>query len=259
MERLPTPVFLPGEFHGLYSPWGRKESDTTEWLTHSLTHTLQGVPSVSLFDMLLSVYHLYGATKSTISWCHQWTTKKLQVKCTVWGKSFEMRIPWMGLTAFSSVVEFLLWYWICSALYQRAQPSPTDIEIRLFHFMASFKLVLFLWYFFYKLASTYKTIKAWKEIIWKEKKKSTFSVSFQWDQINKPPEVKLARQWAYSQSCVSSFPCSNFSLKLSESCVHPVISLRGWLNLEPNCCPVCVLCSLNRKKINQLNGRKKVW
>jgi len=29
-ERLPTPVFWPGEFHGLYSPWGRKESDTTE-------------------------------------------------------------------------------------------------------------------------------------------------------------------------------------------------------------------------------------
>ena len=25
-ERLPTPVFWPGEFHGLYSPWGRKES-----------------------------------------------------------------------------------------------------------------------------------------------------------------------------------------------------------------------------------------
>ena len=39
----PTPVFLPGEFHGQrnlvgYSPWGHKESDTTEWLrTH--THT----------------------------------------------------------------------------------------------------------------------------------------------------------------------------------------------------------------------------
>ena len=27
-ERLPTSVFLPGEFHGLYSLWGRKESDT---------------------------------------------------------------------------------------------------------------------------------------------------------------------------------------------------------------------------------------
>ena len=29
-ERLLTPVLWPGEFQGLYSPWGRKESDTTE-------------------------------------------------------------------------------------------------------------------------------------------------------------------------------------------------------------------------------------
>ena len=34
----PTPVFLPGESHGQrslagYSPWGGKESDTTEQLT----------------------------------------------------------------------------------------------------------------------------------------------------------------------------------------------------------------------------------
>ena len=29
-ERLPTPVFWPGEFHGPYSLWGRKELDTTE-------------------------------------------------------------------------------------------------------------------------------------------------------------------------------------------------------------------------------------
>ena len=37
----PTPVFLPGEFHGQRtlvdcSPWGRKESDTTE-ATNTLT------------------------------------------------------------------------------------------------------------------------------------------------------------------------------------------------------------------------------
>ena len=31
-ERLPTPVFWPGEFRGLYSPWGHKELDTTERL-----------------------------------------------------------------------------------------------------------------------------------------------------------------------------------------------------------------------------------
>ena len=30
-EQLPTPVFWPGEFHGLYSPWGCKESDMTAW------------------------------------------------------------------------------------------------------------------------------------------------------------------------------------------------------------------------------------
>ena len=34
-ERLPTPVFWPGEFHGLYSPWGCKELDTTERLSFS--------------------------------------------------------------------------------------------------------------------------------------------------------------------------------------------------------------------------------
>ena len=34
-ERLPTPVLWPGESHGLYSPWGRKESDTTERLAFS--------------------------------------------------------------------------------------------------------------------------------------------------------------------------------------------------------------------------------
>ena len=36
-EWLPTPVFLPGEFHGQWSlasycPWGHKEVDTTEKL-----------------------------------------------------------------------------------------------------------------------------------------------------------------------------------------------------------------------------------
>ena len=35
---VPSPVFLPREFHGQrslvsYSPWGRKESDTTKQLT----------------------------------------------------------------------------------------------------------------------------------------------------------------------------------------------------------------------------------
>ena len=34
---LSTPVFWPEEFHGLHSPWGHKELDTTERLSLSLT------------------------------------------------------------------------------------------------------------------------------------------------------------------------------------------------------------------------------
>ena len=42
---LPSPVFLPGEFHGQrsfvgYSPWGHKESDTTEKLILLLSYFL---------------------------------------------------------------------------------------------------------------------------------------------------------------------------------------------------------------------------
>ena len=53
-EWLPTGVLLPGESHGQrslvgYSPWVRKESDTTEQLT--------------LFPL-----HLWGI----LSCCHQW-------------------------------------------------------------------------------------------------------------------------------------------------------------------------------------------
>ena len=32
-EQLPTPVFWHGEFHGLYSPLGHKELDTTEQIS----------------------------------------------------------------------------------------------------------------------------------------------------------------------------------------------------------------------------------
>ena len=44
----PTPVFLPEKFHGQrslagYSPWGHKESDTTEWLNNNKqNHFMQG-------------------------------------------------------------------------------------------------------------------------------------------------------------------------------------------------------------------------
>ena len=42
LEWLPTPVFWPREFRGLYSPWTCKESDTTEQLSHTNQFQVSG-------------------------------------------------------------------------------------------------------------------------------------------------------------------------------------------------------------------------
>ena len=61
MERLPTPVFWPGEFHGPYSQWGRKESDETDRLSLSLLLDLERCKQdylpekVSIFHFVLEL------------------------------------------------------------------------------------------------------------------------------------------------------------------------------------------------------------
>ena len=47
-ERLPTPVFRPGELHGLYNPWGHEESDTTERIWLHFTSWFSQVPMSEL-------------------------------------------------------------------------------------------------------------------------------------------------------------------------------------------------------------------
>ena len=49
-KRLPTSVFWPGEFHGLYSLWSCKESDTTERLSLSKGGTRTSVYREMDFD-----------------------------------------------------------------------------------------------------------------------------------------------------------------------------------------------------------------
>ena len=57
-ERLPTAVFWPGECHGLNSPWGRKESDTTKPL--SLSFIFYPFHKLSPFYKLnYLIYHCY--------------------------------------------------------------------------------------------------------------------------------------------------------------------------------------------------------
>jgi len=63
----PTPVFLPGEFHGQrnlvgYSPWGLKESDTTE----QVLDDGKTKPSVSLFFNISFIYLLIWLPLSSL-------------------------------------------------------------------------------------------------------------------------------------------------------------------------------------------------
>ena len=63
--RLCTPVFWPGKFHGLYSPWDRKESDMTEQL--SLSPAL--LPGESHGERSIAGYSTWGHKDR-----HNWVT-----------------------------------------------------------------------------------------------------------------------------------------------------------------------------------------
>ena len=53
-ERLPTPVVWPGEFHEQYSPWGRKELDTIDWLSFSLYFDIRKCDATSFVFLFQS-------------------------------------------------------------------------------------------------------------------------------------------------------------------------------------------------------------
>ena len=82
---LPTPVFLPGELHGQrrlggFSPWGCKESDTTERLIHTHKQTWSTVPYKDGFRQSLPTYavrcvkgtHGRNICKLSLSTFFQW-------------------------------------------------------------------------------------------------------------------------------------------------------------------------------------------
>ena len=92
-ERLPTPVFWPGEFHGLYSSWGGKESDTIEQL--------------SLFT-----FTPYGYLKFMVSEsCGPWLTCTFEQSGAEWNEGFPLPGPqprW--LVAETDASEILVWF-----------------------------------------------------------------------------------------------------------------------------------------------------
>ena len=52
-ERLPTPVFRSGEFHGLYSPW-ESQRVGHDWATFTLTHSW-----FTMFQVYSKIIQLY--------------------------------------------------------------------------------------------------------------------------------------------------------------------------------------------------------
>ena len=73
-ERLPTPVFCPGQFHRLYRTWRHKELDTTEWLSVQFS-SVQSLSRVWLCDPMnhitpgLPVHHqLPEFTQTHVHW-----------------------------------------------------------------------------------------------------------------------------------------------------------------------------------------------
>ena len=70
-ERLPTPVFWPGEMHGLYSPRSRKEWDTTERLSFHFTSLL-----------LVSVLKILALTQVSVKLFQKWISETTTPKTT---------------------------------------------------------------------------------------------------------------------------------------------------------------------------------
>ena len=78
-EWQPTPVFLPGEFHGQrslvgYNQWGRKESDTTEQL------------SLSLFTLLFPTHIHSNDNFQEKFW--MWQAQQMKNICLCWSSFF---------------------------------------------------------------------------------------------------------------------------------------------------------------------------
>ena len=93
-ECLPTPVFLPGEFHGQtslagYSLWGCKESDTTEQLTLSLFRHIRKHLLIFFPNRYLQFIYLWGWRGDWIKESYPvWTTEPLPEMLT--------RVPVLG-------------------------------------------------------------------------------------------------------------------------------------------------------------------
>jgi len=78
-----APVFLPGDSHGQrrlvgYSPWGHKESDTTEWLAHTHHCRKEGRCAVGCGECKRKVHN---AVEIMLSFCKERMENRNKYTC----------------------------------------------------------------------------------------------------------------------------------------------------------------------------------
>ena len=102
-ERLPTLVFLPGELHGQkslagYSPWGRKELDTTEQLSLALSSISVSSADFPFCVLLIHLSGFWSSLWATLFLC--WMIRCLQVRAAEGGDGITVLAPvlWSGST-----------------------------------------------------------------------------------------------------------------------------------------------------------------
>ena len=130
-----TPVFLPGEFHSQrslagYSPWGHKESDTNEWLTHSLHFLIFYIYywyCIQLLSIMCSVSSVQSLSHVQLCNPKDCSMPGLTVHHQLWEFTQTPSSRWCNPTISSSVVPF------SSCL----QSFPTSGSFPMSHFFTS--------------------------------------------------------------------------------------------------------------------------
>ena len=105
----PTPVLLPGKLHGQrslvgYSPWGRKESDTTERLyslTYSFLSHVKWLRQLFFYLPLIPPTHCHFSVAGNLLLCFY--TRSL--KCEPLGCRQMKSMPFMALSVLTRVYD----------------------------------------------------------------------------------------------------------------------------------------------------------
>ena len=135
-----TSVFWPGEFHGLYSPWSCKESDTTERLSRSLLPRskcllISGLQAPSA--VILEAKKIKSLNVSTLSpsTCHQEIWMELDVMIFIF-LIFSFK-PTFSLSSFILIKRLFS----SSSLFAIRVVSSAYLRLLVFSLQSSFQLV----------------------------------------------------------------------------------------------------------------------